>query len=135
MQGIDAKVSQLAHWRSGVPQQVAAYGLLARLRDAEGLLSESWARLMTKYLLVIVLPTEMLRLGRDVPLPNPTEPMFPFPLMDLSLPSMDDYNTRRAEERCGRQIGGAFSSSSVRSTARRQELAPRRTIGAVSTTA
>ncbi len=87
MQGIDAKVSQLAHWRSGVPQQVAAYGLLARLRDAEGLLSESWARLMTKYLLVIVLPTEMLRLGRDVPLPNPTEPMFPFPLMDLSSPS------------------------------------------------
>jgi hypothetical protein len=91
MQGIDAKVSQLAHWRSGVPQQVAAYNLLARLKDAEGLLSESWARLMTKYLLVIVLPTEMLRLGRDVPLPNPTEPMFPFPLMDLGVPRMDDY--------------------------------------------
>ena len=86
MQRIDTKVSQLAHWRSGVPQQVAAYGLLARLKNTEGLLSESWARLMTKYLLVIVLPTEMLRLGRDVPLPNPTEPMFPFPLMDLSSP-------------------------------------------------
>jgi hypothetical protein len=86
MQGLDAKVSRLAHWRSGVPQQVAAYGLLARLKHADGLLSESWARLMTKYLLVIVLPTEMLRLGRDVPLPNPMEPMFPFPLMDLSPP-------------------------------------------------
>ena len=94
MQGIDAKVSQLAHWRSGVPQQVAAYGLLARLKHAEGLLSESWARLMTKYLLVIVLPTEMLRLGRDVPLPNPTEPMFPFPLMDLSLPNMNGYKPK-----------------------------------------
>jgi hypothetical protein len=91
MQGLDAKVSQLAHRRSGVPQQVAAYGLLARLSGAEELLSESWARLMTKYLLVIVLPTEMLRLGRDVPLPNPTEPMFPFALMDLSLPSMETY--------------------------------------------
>ena len=46
---------------------------------------------MTKYLLVIVLPTEMLRLGRNVPLRNPTEPMFPLPLMDLSSPSMADY--------------------------------------------
>ena len=91
MQGLDAKLSQFVHWRSGVPQQVAAYGLLARLRESEGLFRESWARLMTKYLLVIVLPTEMLRLGRDVPLPNPTEPMFPFPLMDLSMPKMDDY--------------------------------------------
>ena len=96
----------IVHWRSGVPQQVAAYGLLARLREPEGLLSESWARLMTKYLLVIVLPTEMLRLGRDVPLPNPTEPMFPFPLMDLSLPTMDDYKPRRTERRCGCQIVG-----------------------------
>ena len=104
MQGIDAKVSQLAHWRSGVPQQVAAYGLLARLKHAEGLLSESWARLMTKYLLVIVLPTEMLRLGRDVPLPNPTEPMFPFPLMDLSLPSMDDYNPKGQRDHVGAKL-------------------------------
>ncbi len=82
---LDGKLSQLAHWRSGVPQQVAAYSLLARLKGAEGILSEAWARMMTKYLLVIVLPTEMLRLGRDVPLRNPTEPMFPFPLMDLDL--------------------------------------------------
>ena len=86
MQGVDGKLSQFARWRSGVPQQVAAYGLLARLQQAEGLLSESWARLMTRYLLVIVLPTEILRLGRDVPLRNPTEPMFPLPLMDLSPP-------------------------------------------------
>jgi hypothetical protein len=97
-QGLDAKVSQLAHWRSGVPQQVAAYGLLARLSNAEGFLSESWARLMTKYLLVIVLPTEMLRLGRDVPLPNPTEPMFPFPLMELSPPSMSNYQPARQRD-------------------------------------
>jgi hypothetical protein len=94
MLGLDARVSKLAHWRSGVPQQVAAYGLLARLKEADGLFSESWARLMTKYLLVIVLPTEMLRLGQDVPLPNPTEPMFPFPLMDLGPPSMDGYKPK-----------------------------------------
>jgi hypothetical protein len=86
MQGVDGKLSQIAQWRSGVPQQVAAYGLLARLQQAGGLLSESWARLMTSYLLVIVLPTEILRLGRDVPLRNPTEPMFPVPLMDLRPP-------------------------------------------------
>ena len=104
MQGLDGKVSQLAHWRSGVPQQVAAYGLLARLKDAEELFSESWARLMTKYLLVIVLPTEMLRLGRDVPLPNPTEPMFPFPLMDLSAPSMDRYKPKRKKGRVERKL-------------------------------
>jgi hypothetical protein len=89
---LDGKLSQLAHWRSGVPQQVAAYSLLARLKNAEGILTEAWARLMTKYLLVIVLPTEMLRLGRNIPLRNPTEPMFPFPLMDLDLRAMDDYD-------------------------------------------
>ncbi len=91
-QALDGKLSQLAHWRSGVPQQVAAYNLLARLKSAEGILTEAWARLMTKYLLVIVLPTEMLRLGRNVPLRNPTEPMFPLPLMDLDLRAMDDYD-------------------------------------------
>jgi hypothetical protein len=92
MRGLDAKLSQLAHWRSGVPQQVAAYSLLARLQSAEALLTESWSRLMTKYLLVIVLPTEMLRLGRNVPLRNPTEPMFCFPLMDLDALAMSDYD-------------------------------------------
>jgi hypothetical protein len=92
MQGLDGKLSQFAHWRNGVPQQVAAYSLLAQLQGAQDFLTESWARLMTKYLLVIVLPTEMLRLGRNVPLRNPTEPMFPLPLMDLSVPSMDGYN-------------------------------------------
>ena len=91
-QALDGKLSQLAHWRSGVPQQVAAYNLLARLKSAEGILTEAWARLMTKYLLVIVLPTEMLRLGRNVPLRNPTEPMFPLPLMDLDLRAMNDYD-------------------------------------------
>jgi hypothetical protein len=90
MQGLDGRLSKLAHWRSGVSQQVAAYSLLARLKNAEEILTESWARLMTKYLLVIVLPTEILRLGRNVPLRNPTEPMFPFPLMDLDLPSTED---------------------------------------------
>lgn len=97
MQELDGKLSQLARWRRGVPQQVAAYGLLARLQHAEGFLSESWARLMTRYLLVIVLPTEMLRLGRDVPLRNPTEPMFPLALMDLRPPppaTMDDYEPK-----------------------------------------
>jgi len=91
--GVDSKLSQLAHWRSGVPQQVAAYGLFARLQHAEGFLNDVWARLMTRYLLVIVLPTEMLRLGRDVPLRNPTEPIFPFALMDLRSPPsvLKDY--------------------------------------------
>ena len=92
IQEVDSKLSQLAHWRqSDVPQQVAAYSLLAQLQKAQGFLTDSWARLMTKYLLVIVLPTEMLRLGRNVPLRNPTDPMFPMPLMDLSLPNLDAY--------------------------------------------
>ena len=97
MQGVDGKLSQLAQWRSGVPQQVAAYGLLARLQQAGGLLGESWARLMTSYLLVIVLPTEILRLGRDVPLRNPTEPMFPVPLMDLRPPPNEPTEKEKKE--------------------------------------
>jgi hypothetical protein len=105
MQGVDGKLSQFAHWRRGVPQQVAAYGLLARLQQAEGLLSESWARLMTKYLLVIVLPTEILRLGRDVPLRNPTEPMFPVPLMDLRPPgNMDNYEPKEQRKDVGDKL-------------------------------
>jgi hypothetical protein len=93
-QALDGKLSQLANWRSGVPQQVAAYNLLAQLRNAQDFFTESWARLMTKYLLVIVLPTEMLRLGRNVPLRNPTEPMFPLPLRDLSLASLASYKPK-----------------------------------------
>jgi hypothetical protein len=93
-QELEGKLSQLANWRTGVPQQVAAYNLLAQLQNAQDYFTESWARLMTKYLLVIVLPTEMLRLGRNVPLRNPTEPMFPLPLMDLSLSSLRNYQPK-----------------------------------------
>jgi hypothetical protein len=117
MQGLNGKLSQLAHWRSGVPQQVAAYSLLAQLQSAEVFLTESFARLMTKYLLVIVLPTEMLRLGRDVPLRNPTEPMFPLPLMDLSLPDMADYepSTQKDEVKQKLKALGQFVSALDRS--------------------
>jgi hypothetical protein len=82
---VDGRLSRLAHWRRGVPEQVAAYDLLARLNHAEIALSDTWARLMTRYLLVIVLPTEILQLGRDVPLRSPTGPMFPAPLMNVAV--------------------------------------------------
>jgi hypothetical protein len=91
IRAIDSRVSKLEHLRRGVPQQVAAFDLLDRLKQAEGVMSDVWARLMTKYLLVIVLPTEMLRLGRDVPLRNPTSQMYPQPLMDLRVPGLSRY--------------------------------------------
>ena len=103
--GIEGRISRLAHWRRDVPEQVAAYGLLARLNETEGAVKEIWARLMTSYLLVIVLPTEILRLGRDVPLQSPTSSMFPVPLMDLTVSPttcsdyMPDSDTGSVEEK------------------------------------
>ena len=93
---VNGQVSRFVHWRRDWPQQAAAYNLLARLRATEGAVNDVWARLMTSYLLVIVLPTEILRLGRDVPLRNPTSQMFPDPLMDLSIASVPfaQYNPR-----------------------------------------
>jgi hypothetical protein len=83
--GIERQAARFVQRHRGVPSQVAALKILTRLQGARTPLSDAWARIMTDQLLVIVLPTEMLRLGRDVPLPNAVAPMYPASLRNLKV--------------------------------------------------
>jgi hypothetical protein len=87
LQEVDRQVAKFVQRRRGIPSQVAAVKLLTQLRTTQTPLSDAWARFMTDQLLVIVLPTEMLRLGRDVPLRDPVGPMFPAALRNLQVPT------------------------------------------------
>jgi hypothetical protein len=95
--GIERQMAKVVQRQQDVPSQIAAVKLLSRLASLQAPLQDAWARLMTDQLLVIVLPTEMLRLGRDVPLPNAVAPMFPSPLRNLQIQAtvLDDYRAER----------------------------------------
>lgn len=74
----------------GVPRQLAGLRIPVKLQPAEEVFEEMWVRLLTRELLVLALPAETLRLGRDVPPLAAGEPFFPEELFDLrSLPPFD----------------------------------------------
>ena len=117
IKAFDRRLARLAQWQRGVPEQATAYNLFARLSDTEALMSDFWARLMTRYLLVIVLPTELLRLGRDVPLRDLLGPIYPAPLSNLSFdPELFD------EEYPGLENAGEIASNLYRLMAFVSEL-------------
>jgi hypothetical protein len=83
--GMERQVAKLVQRQQDVPSQVVAIRLLTRLNQVRTPLFDAWARLMTDQLLVMVLPTEMLRLGRDIPLRNAISPMYPASLRNLQV--------------------------------------------------
>jgi hypothetical protein len=78
-----AHLADLAQRMLGVPRQLAGLRIPARLQPAETAFREVWVRLLTSELLVLALPTETLRLGRDVPPVDAGDPYFPNELFDL----------------------------------------------------
>jgi len=85
-----AVTARTARWGErflGVPREITGLQLPYRTDDAREVAKALWARLMTDQLLVLTLPTETLRLGRDIPPVRASKPYFPAQLADLaSLP-------------------------------------------------
>ena len=79
-----AHLADFAQRMLGVPRQLAGLRIPARLEPAEQAFREVWVRLLTSELLVLALPTETLRLGRDVPPVDAGAPYFPTELFDLA---------------------------------------------------
>lgn len=77
---------RLARWverRTGVPSQVTSLQLPFRWSGAREILDAAWSRLMTDQVFVMALPTETLRLGRDIPPLRLGQPYFPIELQEL----------------------------------------------------
>jgi hypothetical protein len=69
---------------AGVPRQVTALEAPLQMVPLTKSATEAWARFMTSQILVVLLPSETLRLGKDVPPRSAIAPMFPPDLNDLS---------------------------------------------------
>jgi hypothetical protein len=74
---IDWRLAKLSERLRGVPPNLA-YTLLESMHPNErGAIYTIWSRLMTDQVLVMALPTEALRLGRDIPPRHREWPIFP----------------------------------------------------------
>jgi hypothetical protein len=67
-----------------MPRQLTSLNLPLRHQRAREVVDTAWSRLMTDQVFVMALPTETLRLGRDVPPRHPGRPYFPADLQELT---------------------------------------------------
>ena len=79
-----ARLARLAERYTGVPRRLAASDIPLRLVSSRDVATALWARIMTDQILVMMMPTETLRLGRDIPPRRATQPYFPEDLQHLS---------------------------------------------------
>jgi hypothetical protein len=80
---VDYRVARWVERWTNVPSQVTSLQLPFRYTGARDVLDAAWSRLMTDQVFVMALPTETLRLGRDIPPRFPGEPYYPIPLQSL----------------------------------------------------
>ena len=80
---LDRRVARWAESWTGTPRQIVELQMPFRTAWARDVLDTAWSRLMTDQVLVMALPTETLRLGRDIPARLPAEPFYPWPVRHL----------------------------------------------------
>jgi hypothetical protein len=88
--GLDWRVARAADRLRGVPPQLSYAVLQSRRGPGPRLLDTVWSRVMTDQVLVMALPTETLRVGRDIPPRHPEWPYFPPDLRDLGTSTGED---------------------------------------------
>jgi hypothetical protein len=74
----------LADRFGNVPRQLTALELPLQIQPVTRSVTDTWARFMTEQVLVLMLPSETLRMGKDVPPPSAIAHYFPPDLNDLS---------------------------------------------------
>jgi hypothetical protein len=78
------RTARLAASLTGIPRQIAGLRVPAAFSGAEDTATEVWARVVTDQILVLAMPAEVLRLGRDIPPVRDDQPMFPNELRHLA---------------------------------------------------
>ena len=81
---VDYRVARWVERWTNVPSQVTSLQLPFRYTGARDVFDAAWSRLMTDQVFVMALPTETLRLGRDIPPRFPGQPYYPIPLQSLA---------------------------------------------------
>ena len=80
---VDWRLAKLVERSRGVPPQLS-YALLRSSHEPERRLIDAvWSRIITDQVFVLALPTETLRVGRDIPARHRQWPYFPPQLRDL----------------------------------------------------
>jgi hypothetical protein len=69
---------------AGIPRQLTFSRLINRTQRLQGVATNAWVRMMTHQLLILAFPTEVLRLGKDLPPPKPGKPYFSKELRTLN---------------------------------------------------
>jgi hypothetical protein len=96
---------------AGVPRQVTALEAPFQLETVTKSVREAWARFMTNQILVVILPCEQLRLGKDVPPRSAIAPFFPPDLNDLnSLPMVPAANPSPEDARFNENLCNLVAS-------------------------
>ncbi len=80
---VDWRLAKLVERFRGVPPQLSYVVLQSRHENERRMIDAVWSRLLTDQVLVLALPTETLRVGRDVPARHRQWPYFPPDLRDL----------------------------------------------------
>jgi hypothetical protein len=100
-EGLTNRAARWGQRLGGVPRQVTALEAPFQMEPLTKSVTEAWARFMTNQILVVLLPCEELRLGKDVPPRSAIAPFFPPDLNDLTrLPNETPQDARFNENLC-----------------------------------
>lgn len=80
----EGRMATFAERSLRVPRLIAQVNASKRLSIVADLAKDMWARVMTDQIMVIALPTETIRLGRDIPSRDWREPFYAPELLELS---------------------------------------------------
>ena len=109
MQG---SASQWAERTFQIPSWLGRLGIERRLRHPQLLARESWARALTDQVLVIALPAQTIRIGRDIPMPTWDDEFYPLALAALDdVPPDPSHPTSEADVLSTNQIFDLFDRS------------------------
>jgi hypothetical protein len=103
---VKRQLAKAGEYASGLSTQIASFGLESRFRPLEVGMRSLWARFMTDQVFVMALPTETVRLGRDIPPRDFRAPYFPPTLADLERIGRGVWSaaTWHVLDKAGRQV-------------------------------
>jgi hypothetical protein len=87
---LDGRLARIIAAKRRLPREVVALNLVDQTGQWQPILTDNFARFMTSELLVMVLPRETLRVGRDIPALDCVKPLYAAALDGLGSPPMSE---------------------------------------------
>ena len=89
----EGRLSTFAERSLRVPRRIAEMNASRRVASAAAVATDVWARVMTDQVMVVALPAETIRLGRDIPRRDWRKPFYAPGLEDLDTPARVLFDT------------------------------------------